>query len=250
MYFSMHAVITLSSIGEYRTYGELYNMKSSWNLIHGSEAPLPISLEAFDKIQASIHSFNGATTQVPLSSTIAAFSVSTPSPAPFSSAKSNPLSPTKSSTSPAKAYLATTSVSLNKASTSPTKATPIFKPARIPPPPVHGGEEMKGASATSLDYMPANLEFIKFIKSNSSVLSKEQVTAGAGAGLSVEDEQDGANVFWAVLWGKCLGVYRGWMQASEASPKCRGLLLSLMEIEANHLFVASYMKGNVYVVED
>lgn len=69
---------------------------------------------------------------------------------------------------------------------------------------------MKGASATSLDYMPASLEFIKFIESNSNVLSKKQVIIGVGAGLLSEDEQDGANTFWAVLWGKHLSVYWGW----------------------------------------
>ncbi|KAK0447958.1 hypothetical protein EV421DRAFT_1900614 [Armillaria borealis] len=243
---AMHAVISLSGFGEYKTYEALYNAQSAWTLIHGSEAPSPISLAAFDKIQASIHSFNGATTQAPPLSAVTASSASAFSPGPFADAKSNPPSPTKSGTSPAKTRPATTSVSPTKAasptkaSTSPTKATPIFKPARIPP---HKYTSMLQAST-------CGEEFIKFIESNSSIPSKEQAMAGAGAGLSAEDEQDGATVFWAVLRGKRPGVYRGWMQASEASLKRGGLLPLLTEIEADRLFVTSYMKGNVYIVED
>ncbi|PBK71400.1 hypothetical protein ARMSODRAFT_1017304 [Armillaria solidipes] len=217
----MHAVICLNSVGK---YSELYDAQAVWSLIHDTAAPQPISPEVFDQIEASICSFEGATTQAPSSSSVTVLSVLMASLGAFTDVKSTLSSLTKilpitTTTSPAKLSAATV-----KANDTPMKTLLIFKPTRGPflsqsvyglmkdatqkegLPAEEQGPKAASTTSNSTGSLPASKKYIKFIEGNSKPIGSGQTT---GMGLMAEDEQDRASTFWAILWGKCPGMYQG-----------------------------------------
>ncbi|PBK85159.1 hypothetical protein ARMGADRAFT_1087832 [Armillaria gallica] len=164
-------------------------------------------------IQSSIHFFKGATTQPPLSA-MTGPSASTASLGVFTGTRSTPPSPTKSGSSPTKSGTSPAKVHPAAMATSPVKSSTVTAKTNSTP------------TKTPAIFKPARGPF-----------PSQSVYGPARDAAQKEGLQEGEQGPKAAP------------AACNASPVCGGLLPTLMQIEADRLFVASYMRGNVYVVE-